>query len=255
MEKEIEEILNRLGLSKNEVKIYLALLELGLTSSKAIIERTGLHRQIVYDTLGLLIEKGLVSFVIQANRKYFRASEPKNFLEYLNTKKEQIEQQKQEFNKILPQLEAKKEKTGEEQETTVYSGNKGVKSLLDDMLEQKKEVMIIGASDISAESYKYQMQFNIPKFDKMRQMAKIGYKIILSENLKIRAREINKMNFSEARILPKEFTSNSSTNIYGDRTSIIMWGSQPFGILIKSKEIAEAQRRHFNILWKIGKKP
>jgi hypothetical protein len=26
-----------------------------------------------------------------------------------------------------------------------------------------------------------------------------------------------------------------------------------FGILIKSKEIAEAQRKHFNLLWNIGK--
>ena len=72
--------------------------------------------------------------------------------------------------------------------------------------------------------------------------------------LKEREKELNKLKNTEARILPKEFTSNSSTNIYNNKISIIFWGSQPFGILIKSKEIAESQRKYFNLLWKIAKK-
>ena len=58
----MQQTLERIGLSKNEAKVYLVLLELGLTSSKAIIEKTNLHRQIVYDTLDLLIEKGRKRF-------------------------------------------------------------------------------------------------------------------------------------------------------------------------------------------------
>ena len=72
--------------------------------------------------------------------------------------------------------------------------------------------------------------------------------------MKERVKELNKLKNTEAKVLPKEFTSNSSTNIYGDKVSIIMWGSSPFGILIKSKEIAEAQKKHFNLLWAIAKK-
>ena len=243
-----------LGLAKNESKVYLALLELGLTSTKAIIEKTNLHRQLVYDSLNMLIEKGLISYIIQANRKHFKALEPKNFLGYLNNKEEQIEQQKQEFRKILPQLEAKKASALEKQETILYNGNRGIKSLFDDMLNEKKEILTIGASDINAEAFQYHLEFNIPKFHKFREKNKISYKILLSEEMKKRAMELNKLKHTESRILPKEFTSNSSINIYGDKTSIIMWGSQPFGILIKSKEIAESQRKHFNILWGIGKK-
>ena len=93
------ETLQKLGLSKNESKVYLVLLELGLSSTKPIIERTNLHRQIVYDTLSSLIEKGLVSYVIQANRKYFKASNPKQFLGYFNQKQREIKIQKKEFQK------------------------------------------------------------------------------------------------------------------------------------------------------------
>jgi len=253
MEKEIENILGNIGLSKNEVKVYLALLELGLTSTKAIIKKTNLHRQMVYDALTLLIVKGMVSYIIQANRKYFRASDPKNFIDSFDKKEDEIKKQKAEFEKIIPKLKIMQEESKEEQETTIYSGNKGIKSLLDDMLNQKNEILTIGASETKAEAFKYHLEFNLPKFHNMREKNKISYKILLSEEMKERTKELNKLKHTEAKILPKEFTSNSSTNIYGDKISIIMWGSHPFGILINSGEIAEAQRKHFNLLWKIAK--
>ncbi|MBU0667453.1 MAG: hypothetical protein ABIC91_02445 [Nanoarchaeota archaeon] len=62
----------------------------------------------------------------------------------------------------------------------------------------------------------------------------------MSEEAKERANKLDKLKHTQVKILPKEFTSNSSTNIYGEKVSIIMWGTQPFGIMIKSKEIAEA---------------
>ena len=247
-------ILEKTGLSKNEAKVYLALLDLGLTSSKNIIEKTNLHRQIVYDSLDLLTKKGLVSFVIQANRKHFKASDPKVFFDYFENKEKEINKQKQEFKEILPKLITKRNSSKEKQETTVFSGNKGLKSLMDDMLNQKQEILTIGASDIKAEAFRYHLEFNLPKFHIIRGKKKIPYKILLSEDMKNRVKELNKLKHTKAKILPREFTSNSSTNIYGDKVSIIMWGSQPFGILIKSKEIANAQKRHFELLWKMAKK-
>jgi hypothetical protein len=89
---------------------------------------------------------------------------------------------------------------------------------------------------------------------KFREAGKINHKILLSEEMKGRADELNELKHTEARNLSKEFTFNSSTNIYGDKVSLIMLGSQPFGILIKSKEIAESQRKHFNIPWNTAKK-
>lgn len=249
----MEKTLEKLGLSRNEAKVYLALLDTGLTSAKLIIEKTNLHRQLVYDALNLLIEKGLVSYVIQANRKYFKAANPKQFLDYFNKKRKEIQEEEQLFKKILPELETKRKSKLEEQEATIYRGLKGIKSLLDDIINERKELITIGTSDIKAEAFSYHLKFNLPRFHKIREQKKIPFKILLSEDLKQRAKYFNTLKYSKAKILPKEFTSNSSTNIYGDKVSIMMWGSQPFGVLIKSKDIAEAQRKHFNLLWKIGK--
>jgi sugar-specific transcriptional regulator TrmB len=249
----MQEILESAGLSKNESKVYLTLLDLGLTTSKSIIEKTKLHRQIVYDSLDSLSKKGLVSFVIQSNTKYFRASDPKEILNLFGERERDINNKKKQFEKILPRLITKKKESSEKQEATIYQGDKGISSLLRDMLNQNEDILTIGASEIKAEAFQYHLKFNLPKFHKVREQNKINYKILLSEELRQRARELNKLKNTSAKILPNEFTSNSSTNIYGNNVSIIMWGSQPFGILIKSKEIAEAQRKHFHLLWKIAK--
>ena len=50
-------ILERAGLSKGEVEIYLALLKLGASLVSKIAQETGLHRTNIYDTLEKLKEK------------------------------------------------------------------------------------------------------------------------------------------------------------------------------------------------------
>ena len=66
--------LTKLGLTLNEAKVYFALLELGSTNAGEIIKKTKLHRNIVYDKLDKLIEKGLVSFVTIKNIKQFEVT-------------------------------------------------------------------------------------------------------------------------------------------------------------------------------------
>lgn len=247
-------MLEKIGLAKNEAKVYLALLSLGTTSSKAIIAKTLMHRQLVYDALDKLIEKGLVSFISEAKRKYFKASDPENLLNIFNKKQQELEKQKKEFSAIVKDLKNLQEKHVEEQGAEVFRGKKGINSLLNDMLKEKKEVQTIASSEVTAEAFKYHAEFNLPKFHLIREKNKTPLKIIFSEEMKDRARKLNALKFTESRVLPKEFTSNSSTNIYGGKVSIIMWGSQPFGVLIKSKELALSQRKHFELLWKIARK-
>ena len=67
----VEISLKDFGLTQNEEKVYLKLLEIGSSSAGLLIKKTGMHRAAVYDNIDSLTEKGLVSHVIKANRKYF----------------------------------------------------------------------------------------------------------------------------------------------------------------------------------------
>ena len=56
-------ILEELGLSNAEAKIYLTLLELGPSKTGKIIDKTKLQSSTIYHLLGTLIEKGLISYI------------------------------------------------------------------------------------------------------------------------------------------------------------------------------------------------
>src|SRR3989344_7655569 len=95
------EILRKIGLTDNEISVYLALLEIGSSTTGEIIKKSGLHSSRVYECLEKLQAKGLVSYVIKANRKHFEATNPKRLADYLEDKQKQIEDEKEEVQKII----------------------------------------------------------------------------------------------------------------------------------------------------------
>ena len=66
-------ILEEIGLTKSEVKTYLALLEIGSSSTGDIVEKAQVASSKIYEILDKLSQKGLVSFIIKSGVKYFEA--------------------------------------------------------------------------------------------------------------------------------------------------------------------------------------
>ena len=76
-------ILEDLGLTNAEIKVYLALLELGTTKAGLIIRKTSLQNSVVHLTLLKLVEKGFVSFIKKGGVKEYSASNPENILKFI----------------------------------------------------------------------------------------------------------------------------------------------------------------------------
>src|SRR3990167_5828378 len=89
--------LEELGFTHNEALTYTALLGIGETTTGAIVKKTGLHRVLIYDALESLIRKGLASYVIKENIKYFQAADPQRLLDFIQEKEEQAKS-------IIPEL-------------------------------------------------------------------------------------------------------------------------------------------------------
>ena len=60
-------ILRELGFTEREVKVYISLLELGTSTAGPIAVKSRLPQTKVYETLGKLIDKGLVSYIVVSN--------------------------------------------------------------------------------------------------------------------------------------------------------------------------------------------
>jgi len=241
------DILEDLGLSEAEAKIYLTLLETGQTLAGPVIKKTGLHRGTTYQILQRLIEKGLVSYIVKAGKRYFEAVSPERFLDILKTKEEK-------FLEILPVLKNKKELGKLKQEVEVFSGYKGIRSVCDKILEELKdkgEYLDFGVSGL----FKEVMGPYWDLWQKRKRKYKIKAKCIFNEELKTKNPKLLKDYFGEARFHPKEYSSPTDTIIYKDTIVLFIWTAKPpIAIVIKNQKNADGYKKQFQIMWKLAKK-
>ncbi len=241
------QVLEELGLSEAEAKVYLALLEIGSTLAGPVIKKTGLHRGTTYQILQRLIEKGLVSYVIKAGKRYFEAADPNRFLQILKEKEEKI-------NEILPSLKLKRETSKEKQEVNVYSGYLGIKTACENILEELKdggEYLDFGVSGL----FRNVMGPYWDQWQRKKKKYNIKAKCIFDETLKEKNPRLLKDYFGKARFHPKEFKSPTDTMIYNDKIVLFIWTAKPpIAIVIQNKDNAGGYRSQFNLMWKLAKK-
>ena len=77
---DVERTLENVGFSPNEIKVYLTLNENGSTKAGRISKLAKIDRSSCYNALKLLQEKGLVSYVMIGQVKWFQVAGQKEFL-------------------------------------------------------------------------------------------------------------------------------------------------------------------------------
>jgi len=234
------EKLQKIGLNSNEIKIYLALLRLGQGLAGETSKESQINRTTTYDSIERLIEKGLVSYSIEANRKVFKPVAPERLLDDLKEKQKIVEETLPELNKLF-------HKSKEKEESDIYKGRKGIRSVLNDILNYK-EYVAFGSSG----GFLGIMQHDFSIFQKKKKELKINSRVILSESSK--KKQDVKEAFSKFRFISDEYSSPTTTFIYDDKTAIIVWAENPIATLIISKEVAESNKKHFELMWKMAKK-
>lgn len=237
----MEKLLQDLGLTETESKIYLCLLKKGSSQTGVIAKDTGIHRRTIYDSIERLIEKGLVSYISHNNTKFFEAIDPERLLNILKEKQDKI-------NLILPELKNLHKNTREKKETLFFRGKESIKSVFDDQINVGNEILFIGKGMNVNEIIK----FYFPKFDAKRIEKNIPIKMLF-DNLARDIESIKKIQLADIKYIPASYSSPMSLYIYGNNVSIVLWSNDPTAVLIRQKEVAEGFREHFNILWQIGK--
>lgn len=239
-----KKILKEIGLTENEIQVYLTLLRIGSSTVSTIAENSGLYRPYAYDTLGRLQEKGLVSFILKDNKKFYKAAHPSHLIEM---EKEKLG----ELNKILPQLEEFLKVSKQETSAELYSGKKVVrviqKDVLKTLLETRDESLVIGVDEkkfMEADPIIMQQFFNHMKKHKLKE------RVLVREGDNYLPAHIETTTY---KFLPKEFFEPMSTFIYGNKISMIIFGEPLHGLIIESKLLSNTYRKQFELLWKIAK--
>jgi sugar-specific transcriptional regulator TrmB len=240
----MEEKLRKLGLSQTEARVYLALLDLGTSLAGDITKRANVNRTNCYDALQKLMTKGLVSFVVKANRKYFHAETPLKFLALLKEEEEQLKEKEKEVKNFLPFLLQKTKSSIEYPQATIFRGKKGIKSIYEDVLRYK-DPRIFGSSG----KFKENLDTFFSLFQKRVKECHIKGRLIEAE--KVRGTEITK-HFT-TKYLPNSYITLISTLVYGDKVAIISWTSNPIGFVIEDKQTANSFKVYFDFMWQQAK--
>lgn len=241
-------ILEKIGLTKNDRKVYLALLELGSATVSSLVKRIGLHRSYVYDILDKLIDFGLVSFTIKNNKKFFNIDYPEKILKVLENKEQEIKENKKSVKKILPNLIKRQRTAREKQEAKIFLGKEGIKSVLEDILRTKKDFVGFGAEGRFKDIFKWYFD----NWQKRRVKLGLRYKIIYNSRLKGK-RPAKGQKLVEVRFLPKKYEFPATTIVYGNKITIIVWDISPIGFVLESEKAVKSFLSYFEVLWKIAR--
>ena len=242
----MKEELKNFGLTENEARVYLAIVEIGEATTTPIRKKTDIHMSRVYEALNSLVEKGLVSDFLKNNVKHFKAADPDVMFDILDERKEELA-------KIIPQIKILKEKKKENYNVSIYEGYKALKQLYEHILfslDKKDEILVLGAS---AESMHFLSQTFFKQYSQEKIKKKVKTRFIFNHDAYETAKEYDKMPFNQARILPKGTVVGAVMDIYPDKTSILLLKEKPIIFHIECKEVADSYRKYFEFLWQMAK--
>jgi len=247
-------ILEEIGLTKGEIKTYLALLKTGSVSTGPLSKEAKVSRSKLYDILDRLEKKGLVSHVTQNGVIYFQAVEPAKIKDYLREKENNLKKVEKRFEEYLPQLEFLQKSSGKIKTVSVYQGLKGLISVHEHTylkLKKGEEYLYMGIPPTQPETHHMYWQ----RDHERRIKAGIKCRLLFNEDT---SREIvknrNKYRGGEARYMPKGIKTPSYMLIYADTSVIFILGDNPTVIEIVNQETADSFRSYFNNLWNKSKK-
>jgi len=253
MALEREKILARIGLNIPESKVYLGLLKLKEAKTGELCEETKVASSNIYPILSSLIVKGLVSYRVQNNVKVFMPATPEVLSELFKEKEKKIEDERNEFLKLVQELKESKPKEEPFSKYKYYEGITGVKSLwleITNYLEKLDKKSIVKIYTGKTEAYMPLMPF-YEEFHKVRSKLGIRYKVIYPlEETKLA--EKRRKQLSEVKFLKLE--NEAEFCIIGNKLILqYITRKVPRAFLIDDEVFAKSYEQVFDQLWKLAK--
>lgn len=238
--------LYKIGLNKNEARVFEILIKNGPSIASEIVKISGFHRNIVYDNLEKLLEKGLVSFIIEDGKRKYSPTDPKNIFQLIEKEQKKLDEKKKLAEKLIPQLEKEYNTQKEIQSATLFRGKNGIKAILYDILNQK-EYQSMGVSNASVSVMGEDFW---KKFISEIRKRNISEKHLLNSDFDLRKINIASPKLTQVRILSDQFTLATEILIYGQKIAIMVYTENPVAVVIEDKNVRETFDAYFEFLWK-----
>lgn len=237
--------LDDLHLPKNEAAVYVAVAQLGTTSTGDIIRKTRLHRVLVYEALDRLVSKRLVWKFSKHKIAHFQLTDPERLLQNAQEQVDVAHSAIRDIKKLL---------TTKGPEINVYEGIEDYRRF---WIESAKRFPV-GSTDYVAGSignlwHEY-MGKTADTLFKIRIERKIKWKMLIFYRDQADLQLLHKYpKLHEYRFIDKHASRFGNFNVF-EKTSVILHSAtEPMIIEVKNDTLVKVFQNLFDILWESGK--
>lgn len=247
-----EKILVDSGLSKEQAKIYLFLLENGLAPVKVIASKAGLGRALAYKVLEQLMVLGLAERREDIGKvALFFPTHPKRLKELLATKRERVVEASEALERSFGLLASSFNLLSGKPNIQFFEGVEGLQRVYDDILETNQNISVISSP---IHHGKQEALHLIREQIKKQAEQKIQTKAI-TPHAEGQTETTTPISDDEKYLITRRVIPAEKLNIpaqiivYGDKVAITNFKENIITVAIESKYIAETFRMMFEYMW------
>lgn len=240
-----EDILQHVGLTPIEAKVYLACLKVGTQDVAIIAKEAKISRTDAINTLANLSSKGFVS-KFSHMKDFFTAEHPKVVHKILESEHSRKHEGLKSLLRMLPNLEEFMRPGFTRPEIAFYEGKHGIIAAYEDTLTTKRDILAITSiDDTEGELAQYTKQYY-----QRRKAAGISIKAIFPDTPLSRKRhERDAEELRESKLMPSSLLDlHIEINIYDDKVAYFSI-PEKLAVVVKSKMISDSMRGIFKLLW------
>ncbi|MEI7653545.1 MAG: helix-turn-helix domain-containing protein [bacterium] len=245
-------LLQTLGLTSNEAKVYELLLALGQVQASVLIAKLApIPRATIYKSLYGLEAKGLVKQEDIHKKLHFSPLPPEHLLELSTAQFELQQRARDDLRSILPSLNSTYILSTEKPVVSTYEGVEGLKKIYEDTLLVGQEILAFVQVTQIDDTLHYWLESS---YVKQRTKRKIHAKAIISgqgwtDDFIDRDPHEDRESVKVDDVL---YPMHHEIDIYGDKVAFIHFkrGEPLIGIIIDHPRIAATMRSVFALAWK-----
>lgn len=231
-----------LGLTRQELLVYEALVRLGSALASDVARATKLNRSFVYRCLEVLEERGLVSVHIVNKKQQYTATDPSRLLSLLKENEMSIKKYVDELKKceVAPLLP--------KPDIQVFYGKEGMKTAIEEELTAKELLVLGSTSDFEKNLPYYRPGFHLRRIERA-----IPLKVLFYEQDRAYGKETAKMKYTQVRFISNTLKMPTTIILFNEIALLAFWSPVLHAIRIVNKETTASFKEHFQMLWKQGK--
>ena len=250
----IEEALRAIGLSEGEIKVYLALLGLGETTTGPLVKAAGVSISKAYVILDRLAHKGLASHIIKGQVKYFTAAQPERLRDYLVEKQNAFAKLKEQVETVIPALHDKQQSITTAETAQVFDGLRGIQTARERTLSIMKKGYEMGIVGIARTPYD-RLNAYFTEYHARRIKKGIRCNYIYNDYARDPfGKQSASYPLSEVKYLPEGMITHAWMEIYADTVTIGINHLKSFSVVIQNQDVADSFRTYAKLLWSLGRK-